>query len=253
MSFIAHQHVIVEFDGVDAAGFLQSQLTNDVAALAIGQWQWQGYCNAKGRLHATFALVRTGELTYMAVVHESVVAFLVKRLTMFRLRSKLSISQNATLFVGHHFAPPTQLDHVVATLDLQHGRWVTIESSQNNLGTASHKQMAQWQVIGIQSKQPEIVAETNEMFVPQMIGFDSLTPSSGVSFTKGCYPGQEIVARAHYRGAVKRGVAVANLDRSTGLAPGSELEWGDGGVATIVSVAPDEHDAIALLVVPLAT
>jgi tRNA-modifying protein YgfZ len=254
MPFLAPHHQVVEFTGVDALTFLQSQLTNDVAALAVGAWQWQGYCNAKGRLHATFALVRTGEQTYLAVVHESVIAFLVKRLTMFRLRSKVSIALRVDLIVAHHFAAPLPSDHLIATLDLLHGRWVTIEPRESNeLIEPSPNDSVHWGTIGIQSKQPEIVSLSNEMFVPQMIGFDTVSPNSGVSFSKGCYPGQEIVARAHYRGAVKRGLAVSNFDANTELVAGQDIEREDGSVATVVNAERDERGWIALLVVPLTT
>ena len=72
-------HTIVTFAGADALSFLQSQLTNDVAAMAVGGWQWQGYCSAKGRLQATFAMARTDDDAFAAVVHNSVAAAFAKR------------------------------------------------------------------------------------------------------------------------------------------------------------------------------
>jgi tRNA-modifying protein YgfZ len=254
MHYTSPEHQIVTFDGVDALSFLQSQLTNDVAALPIGDWQWQGYCNAKGRLHATFALARTGDSSYSAVVHSSVVPFLVKRLTMFRLRSKLTIAVAEQLAALHHFSTPETHANIVATLDLGHGRWITIQSREPlQLNNAAPDLIGQWKAIGVKAKQPEIVAETNEQFVPQMIGWDQVLPGGGVSFSKGCYPGQEVVARAHYRGAVKRRSAVQMVPLNT--APGTTLARDDGTEIDVVNVAPltATGNAIALVVEPIPT
>ncbi len=252
MHYVSVQHQVLVFDGVDALSFLQSQLTNDVAALSVGGWQWQGYCNAKGRLHATFALVRTGESTFMAVVHSSVVAFLAKRLTMFRLRSKLKIDASDTLTVVHHLQSPDSANKPVATLDLGYGRWLTIEEKTSDQPLASNDEyIAAWKKLGILSRQPEIVLETNEKFVPQMIAFDKTLPGGGVSFSKGCYPGQEIVARAHYRGAVKRELALETLPMAIPLEPGQEFTRDDGSVVEVVNAIIDEQKTFALVVAPI--
>jgi tRNA-modifying protein YgfZ len=261
MSYVSPEHHIVTFEGVDALAFLQSQLTNDVASLQIGDWQWQGYCNAKGRLHATFALARlqagerdgtrTGEQSYAAIVHTSVSAFLMKRLTMFRLRSKVAIAISDTLCAVHHFQPVSN-SGAVATLDLGHGRWVTLEQkSDSQLFGVPPNLIGRWKQIGIESKQPEVVAQTNELFVPQMIGWDTVHPRGGVSFSKGCYPGQEVVARAHYRGAVKRRLARTAVPAS--VEPGATFQRDDNSEVDIVNVAPgnDDNSLIALVVEPI--
>jgi tRNA-modifying protein YgfZ len=258
MHYVSAQHQVVAFEGPDALAFLQSQLTNDVAALAIGDWQWQGYCNAKGRLHATFALARTGEATFLAVVHASVVPFIVKRLTMFRLRSKLTIIVSDALRVEHYFEQPVESASRAAELNLGHGRWVTVESKDTaELPAATPQLVERWTTLGIQARQPEIVVQTNEMFVPQMIGWDQIEPNGGVSFSKGCYPGQEVVARAHYRGAVKRELAIERLPMRTSEAiatmysPGQTFEREDGTIVELVNVSLDTNGPIALAVVPI--
>jgi hypothetical protein len=248
MNYVSPDHCIVTFDGVDAQAFLQSQLTNDVSALEVGDWQWQGYCNAKGRLHATFALVRTGASTFHAVVHRSTSPFLVKRLTMFRLRSKLTIGADESLAAIHHLEQPGHLVQTPATIELGNGRWVSIAHRDAYQALDSKPDLIrEWQLIGIRSKQPEIVAETNEMFVPQMIGFDIIQPRGGVSFAKGCYPGQEVVARAHYRGAVKRRLAIANVDANA--KPGALFARADGQEVDIVNVAEGSTSATKLALV----
>jgi tRNA-modifying protein YgfZ len=249
MSFAAPHHVVIKFDGADAASFLQSQLTNDIDALAVGQWQWQGYCSAKGRLHATFALSRTDTQTFLAVVHESVSEFLVKRLSMFRLRSKLTIAIQPELVAAHHFVKPSTSEHTVALFDLQNGRWVEVVSrNTQQLPAPSPAEMEKWNELGILSKQPEIIAATNEHFVPQMIGFDKTVPNGGVSFSKGCYPGQEVVARAHYRGAVKREPVVAVFEQDMLLQPGQDIELSDGRIAEVVNATRNGAKSVVLAV-----
>jgi tRNA-modifying protein YgfZ len=246
-------HAIVTFTGVDALPFLQSQLTHDVAALATGGWQWQGYCSAKGRLHATFALVRTGDDVFAAIVHSSVVEFLVKRLTMFRLRSKVAIERSAALMATLHLDDtPINTDRI-ATLTLGSNRWITIDertaATEAPASNESTEFMQAWNQRGIVAMQPEITAATNEMFVPQMIAWDVIEPNGGVSFSKGCYPGQEVVARAHYRGAVKRHLELQNLPIvAEPYAAGQAITLTDGRDAEICNVVTKDSGAEALVV-----
>jgi tRNA-modifying protein YgfZ len=234
-------HVIVTFEGADALTFLQSQLTNDVAAINVGGWQWQGYCTAKGRLLATFPLARVGADRFLAVPHQSVAAALVKRLSMFRMRSKLTIDQSATLAAELHLAATeaTEASHTrLATLNLGHGRSMLIcEGSSAEPADAAF--MRRWNSAGIKAMQPEVTTATAEMFVPQMLNWDHVQPGGGVSFSKGCYPGQEVVARAHYRGAVKRMLELQTLPAAASHAPGSETTLADGRSAEICNSAPD--------------
>jgi tRNA-modifying protein YgfZ len=245
-------HAVVTFAGADALAFLQSQLTHDVAALAVGAWQWQGYCSAKGRLHATFALVRTGDDVFAAVVHCSVVEFLVKRLTMFRLRSKVVIERNATLVATLHLDQAPTKTTSKASLALGNDRWITIDERTDG-GAESTGFMNDWNQRGIDALQPEITAATNEMFVPQMIAWDVIAPNGGVSFSKGCYPGQEVVARAHYRGAVKRHLEKQALPAATEpYAAGQAVLLADGRDAEICNVVSRDGIAEALVVAAAA-
>jgi tRNA-modifying protein YgfZ len=250
-AFVSTEHRVVVFAGADAKAFLQSQLTNDVAALAVGEWQWQGYCSAKGRLHATFALARIAEDAFAAVLHASVLEFVVKRLTMFRLRSKLTIEISATLRPLLHLAAPDPNSAAKAVLDLGQGRWISIIEN-TDAATADEPSMQAWQTIGIEAMQPEITAATNEMFVPQMIAWDVITPRGGVSFSKGCYPGQEVVARAHYRGAVKRHLERATLADDAALSSGSCATLADGREAEVCNIAAAHGGSRTALVVVAA-
>lgn len=255
MNPLSPDHNIIVFSGSDALGFLQSQLTNDVAALAVGAWQWQGYCSAKGRLQATFALVRTTNDAFVAVVHSSVAATLVKRLTMFRLRAKLAIELSTALAATLHTSEPNAAA-APATIKLGHGRWVTIapnEAAAESV-TADDAFMRHWNLTGIEARQPEITNATNELFVPQMINWDHVQPGGGVSFSKGCYPGQEVVARAHYRGAVKRLLERQVLPTGAATDAGAETVLADGRTADICNSAIDSTGSwVALVVAAPAT
>jgi tRNA-modifying protein YgfZ len=269
MNLRSPDHVVVTFEGADALSFLQSQLTNDVAALAVGDWQWQGYCTAKGRLQATFALARSGEHSFLAVLHHSVSANLVKRLTMFRMRAKLAIAQSATAAVQLHLSPPATDGNRLATLDLGHGRWFTVDNlaesaalsqeqgqqgqQNSDVDAASTSTfMQRWNLLGIEALQPEITAATAEMFVPQMLNWDHVQPGGGVSFSKGCYPGQEVVARAHYRGAVKRMLEQQTLPIEASHVPGSETVLSDGRSAEICNSVPRGASSCHLALVVVA-
>jgi len=259
MHLLSPDHQALRFSGPDAQAFLQSQLTNDVDALAPGAWQWQGYCSAKGRLLATFALVRVAATEYLAVIHRSLAGPISKRLTMYRLRSKLDISTPDDLVVRLHLANPPATPGTVATLALGNGRWMTVEASQDATLTATPATTdaadftQRWALAGIAAMQPEITAATSERFVPQMIGWDQVAPGGGVSFEKGCYPGQEVVARAHYRGAVKRHIEVVTVP-GVDHVDGAEITLADGRSAEICNIARrNASESLALLVVGTQT
>jgi tRNA-modifying protein YgfZ len=247
------QYRVLRFSGVDAQAFLQSQLTNDVAALAIGVWQWQGYCTAKGRLQATFALTRTAADTFEAVVPVSTIEALAKRLTMFRMRSKLTIEIASDRSVVLTDSTAQALTATAATLKLPDGRAIllTTQNDAANVSAADVSAWEAWQLANINARLPEITAATNEMFVPQMIGWDTVAPGGGVSFSKGCYPGQEIVARAHYRGAVKRHlerVEYALADQETVPQPGATITLADGRTVEVCNSVLHNGSVVALIV-----
>ena len=237
MLYLSPIHRVLRLSGPDALTFLQSQLTNDVAALSVGGWQWQGYCSAKGRLLATFALARTGEAAWEAVVHTSTIEALAKRLTMFRMRSKVVIEIAADRNVGWAF-DIADLAPSGLTLALSDGRaYVLIDADVGATLTPADAAIEQrWQRASIEAMQPEITAPTVEMFVPQMIAWDTVQPGGGVSFSKGCYPGQEVVARAHYRGAVKRHLEQRTVTGTFDVKESAEITLDDGRTADVCNV-----------------
>ena len=195
-------YTVIDVKGEETRAFLQGQLSNDVFALADGQAQWQGYCQPQGRLLATFPLIRVANDHFWALLPNGIAAAIAKRLTMFVLRSKLKVSGSDDLAVGFVNAGNVE----GAALLLSDRALTRLPAAQiapfwSNI---SQKMMpisaSRWLLAGIDAGIGEIQAGGQDLFVPQTIGWDVV----GVNYKKGCYPGQEVVARAHYRGAVKR-------------------------------------------------
>lgn len=208
--------------GADAETFLQGQLSNDVHRLTPDLGQLSSYSNPKGRLLAVMHLRRNGdgiEVELHRSVHESV----LKRLRMFVLRSKVTLTLSETQSLGVMGpgstaflrdaglpcpdAPLACTSHnhltVMRRIGAQpryslHGPESALAEIENKLPAATEND---WTLADIEDGVPTIYAETQDRFVPQWCNLDSL---GGISFDKGCYTGQEIVARMHYLGSVKR-------------------------------------------------
>ncbi len=160
---------LLRIHGADATAFLQGQLSNDVEALEVGATQLAGYHNPQGRVIALLRLARVAPAEILAQLPQELAAPVAQRLHRYVLRSKLAIEI---------------LDAPAIAAALPAGM------------TATHSRLAD-----IAAGLPQVYAATSEHFVAQMLNLDCI---DAVSFTKGCYTGQEVVARAHYRGRVKR-------------------------------------------------
>ena len=230
--------------GQDAASFLQGQLTNDVAALLPGAAQYSAWCSPKGRMLANFVLLRSAESIFDVLLPASLAAAIAKRLAMFVLRSRVTIEDVSGACVrlglggpGAAAALRTSSIDVPATfassaLDggaivaLPAGRYVAmigIERAQalwDRLSRAAHPSgFPAWQWLSIRAGVPVITPATSDKLVPQMANWDAL---DGVSFRKGCYTGQEIVARTQYLGRLKERTYIAHVDAPP-PAPGEKL------------------------------
>jgi folate-binding protein YgfZ len=263
---------LIAVDGHDATTFLQGQLTSDVAALESGAWQWSGYCNAKGRLLGTLRLARAGG-RFLAETPTGVALDLATRLRKFVLRAKVAFATDADTACGIGVAGPKAaaslthwLGHVppavghAESLDggiligVGANRWhchlspVQASDAWDRLAaTATPISTRRWSRFDLEEGVPWIVPETQALFVPQMVDFELL---GGVSFSKGCYPGQEIVARSQYLGSVKRRLHVANS--APELAPGTRLAnttHPDQAIGNVVSSAPTGDGSFRVLAV----
>ena len=236
---------ILSVSGQDAVNFLQNQLTNDLASLDEHHAQLSGYCAANGRLLATVLLWKSGESILMLMPHSLLAAF-QKRLQMFVLRAKvqledvspsivaigLGIPQQHTLELA---GLPAQAFELSASLNgqlirmpdavgLQRYLWIGPQEHAPGLWTKVASQVsiaspAAWHWTQIQAGLPQILEPTREKFVPQMVNFEVI---GGVNFRKGCYPGQEIVARSQYLGKLKRRMQLATANATMAL-PGTEI------------------------------
>ncbi len=198
---------VMAFDGPDATSFLQGQLTQDVASLAPDQARLGGYCSAKGRLMATGVLWRPQPDSICWAIPAALLPGLQKRLQMFVLRAKVKI-RDADLPLWGIAAEATSLPVWGCQTD-EHGSTTRLPDSlgQTRLlrvgsePTGPALPRAAWDWLELHAGQPWVQVPTSEHFVPQMLNWELL---GGVNFKKGCYPGQEVVARSQYRGTIKR-------------------------------------------------
>jgi len=264
--------------GNDVELFLQGQLTNDVRKLANSEVQYNGMCTPKGRLLASFLMWRrAGEwfIQLPADLQESI----QKRLTMYVLRAHVSLSDVREQWVRIGLAG-SGAEALIARLSVsvpsaamrsaENGFLDVLRLDQERFQLVVRKDMAetvlatlaqeaslidaaQWQWLEIQAGIPSIVSATQEQFVPQMVNFDLI---QGIDFKKGCYTGQEIVARMHYLGKLKR--RMYGVHSQMPMTPGDEIFSPDvPGQATgmIVNAQPAPAggwDALAVIQVSSA-
>jgi folate-binding protein YgfZ len=238
---------LIAVSGEDAATFLHSQLTNDVTHLAPGEARLAGFCTPKGRLQATFLMWRDAQAIYLQLPRE-LQAPLQKRLAMFVLRAKARLADatlepayEAVLGLGGAKAESALRAHVdalpaapyqsaqsdagtVVRLADAFGAprylWLTSAATATAALPALKDALAlggnqAWHLAAIHAGIPQVTNRTQEQFVPQMINLELL---GGVNFKKGCYPGQEIVARSQYLGKLKRRTALVTIDNAAALA-----------------------------------
>ncbi len=209
---------VIRAEGEDAAKFLHSQLTQDFALLGLNEARFAGFCSAKGRLLATMIGWKQSETTILLALPLELLPAIQKRLSMFVLRAKCKLS-DASAEIGLWGAvgaaddsPRWSLqrngDAVQVRLpDSGEGsRWLIASVMAPGLPLMAAED---WQWGTLASGLPTVVAATTEQFVPQMLNLELL---GGVNFQKGCYPGQEVVARSQYRGTLKRRTFLYELD-----------------------------------------
>jgi len=238
---------LVSVHGEDAQAFLQGQLTNDLRAVDEQHSQFSGYCTAKGRLLANFRLFRRGDSYYLCPPGEMIEP-LIKRLRMYVLRSRVTLEDASDTFVhlGVSGADSEEelKDFTGAIPEALHGvcqndqelivrvpgihpsfeiftdadrareLWTRLNVHSAPIGAEA------WQLLDIQAGIPMIYPQTSEAFVPQMVNLQLV---DGVSFKKGCYPGQEIVARMQYLGKLKRRMYKARIDTGSTPEPGTDI------------------------------
>jgi tRNA-modifying protein YgfZ len=203
-------HDVLALAGRDAVAFAQAQFMNDVAALGDGQWHWNGWLTPKGRVIALFGLLRLDAETLWLVLPDAGAAGLATQLQRFVFRSKVKLEARADLHALGQFAPPTAASGATAApaeggMELDFGgaggpRCLRIGTNEAATDDAL---ASRWRAFDLQHGLPRLNADQAEAWTPQQLSLDRLR---AFSVKKGCYPGQEIVARTHFLGQVKRGL-----------------------------------------------
>lgn len=213
-SFALPDLCVLQFQGADAVSFLHAQVSNDLEHLAADRACIAAYCTAKGRSLATMVLWREQNETVFALVRRDLSEALIKRLRMFVLRSKVAISLAELQVYGVADSSAAQavwnvrheggdtLIQAPGDLDGLNRHWRISPQQDTNAQTSEGR----WETADILAGLPWISADTQDLFIPQTLNLDLI---DGINFKKGCYPGQEVVARSHYRGTIKRRMMAA--------------------------------------------
>ncbi len=238
---------LISADGEEAADFLQGQLTNDIHKVDLQHSQLSAYCTHKGRMLANFRIFKRNESFYLRLPH-ALLEPTLKRLSMFVLMAKVSLKDSSNALVGigfsgpnadkelaQHFSElPTEVDDAVQAdgytiikvagtvpryeiygdLDAMKTLWQQLDVDASAVGSDA------WESLDILAGIPTIMPETSEAFVPQMTNMQLI---NGVNFKKGCYTGQEVVARMQYLGKLKRRMFQVHIDSDEVVRPGDKL------------------------------
>lgn len=269
------QFGMLKVHGEEAQGFLHNLFSSDVKALTPQKAEYSSFNTAKGRALATFLIWRSGTEFFLQLP-QSLLAPMRKKLSMFVLRAKVKIedASDGTVCLGlsgagvaallrQHFPalPAAPLDVVphdgASLIRLGEDRFQIVTTPQH--ATALWQRLCAgarpagspcWDWLDIRAGIPWILPQTQEAFVPQMVNLDL---TGAVNFKKGCYPGQEVVARMHYLGKPKRRMYLARVLSESAPQPGDELfsmELEGQGCGQVVNSAPAPgggHDLLAVV------
>ena len=272
---------VIHARGADAAAFLHSQLSNDIQGMEAADSRFAAYCNAKGRALALLRVLRTDD-GFLLMTHKALVDSLIRRLRMFVLRSKVTLedASETTGVIGlAGSAASAPLQKTTGSVPespggVHHGsdnRLMRLSSVPDRFALAAPAEalaelwesLAQdlavvpnegWQLLEIRAGIPTVTPGTQEAFVPQML---NLEPLQGISYSKGCYPGQEVIARMHYLGKLKRRMYRLELPTGTPPTPGDTVRAGTGDkeagtVVTAARATPGSCELLAVLRTELA-
>jgi folate-binding protein YgfZ len=270
---------LIALDGEESANFLHNQLTNDVEHLGLSEARLAGYCSPKGRLLASFLMWRSASTIFLQLPRD-IQAPVQKRLSMFVLRAKAKLSDSTeaaanavVLGIGGTQAPAAlqawfadlpakpyakveneagTLIRVADAFGAPRYQWLlSAETAETVLPALEGKLLAgdgqAWHLSEIHSAVPQITKATQEQFVPQMINYELL---GGVNFKKGCYPGQEIVARSQYLGKLKRRTTLVSIPDLSAVAGMEVFATADPEqpCGMIVNAAPNGDGGVDALV-----
>ena len=262
---------VIRVEGEDAAKFLNGQLTQDFALLGLDQARLAAFLSAKGRMQATFIGFKRSATEVLLVCSHDLLAPTLKRLSMFVMRAKAKLTDATGDFALYGLAgetvaaaagstQPTWAKTDVGAATVVHlypadgqprALWVAPVGTPAPQGSALDPALWQWSEV--RSGVATLTTPVFEAFVPQMLNYESV---GGVNFKKGCYPGQEVVARSQFRGTLKRRAYIAHAPAD--VAVGSEvfattdLEQPCGTVVQVAAAPEGGFDVILSLQVAAA-
>lgn len=254
-------HQLLSLQGVDAVAFAHAQFSSDVTALPLLHWQWSAWLSAKGRTLAVFQLLRLADDHVLLVFADGDADAIASQLQRFVFRRKVKLQVHADLAVAAAFTAPEAATGAAIALAGSHGWELDLGSdalprtlrigpveafeafpASDQAGDAAFA--LAWRQADLRFGLPRLEASQREVWTPQQLGLDRL---NGYSVKKGCYPGQEIVARTHFLGKAKR--AVQLLHTAAPAQAGDGVQQDGVALGTLASVAGD----LALAVLPLET
>jgi len=253
---------VLRVAGPDAAGFLQGQLSNDTRRLTEGRCLFAAYSTAQGRVLAVMRLIPHSS-GVLSIMPRDLIPIARDQLQRFVLRSKVVLDDasvsiavagcfgSAPLTAAGRTVPASAGNYVefdgvgVARLDGGAERyWVVGDTGAPQPSGAFENA---WRLADIKDGLPQVYAATQELFVAQMLNLDLI---DGISFTKGCYTGQEIIARTQHLGRIKRRMFILRLPAGR-YGPGDALVLSDGRIAKLVEVVNGASESNALAVINL--
>lgn len=255
---------VIQIEGEDAAKFLHGQLTQDFALLDLNNARLAAFCSAKGRMQASFIGFKRPAGDILLVCSKDLLAPTLKRLSMFVMRAKARLSDASERFAVYGLAG-NAIKNIAAGAD---SAWAKADFGTETVvnlypadGTPRQLWVAPadvavpqgdalalgtWLWSEVRSGVATLSQPVFEAFVPQMLNYESV---GGVNFKKGCYPGQEVVARSQFRGTLKRRAFV--VQASGPVAAGQEIfAPGDDEqpVGTVVQAASSPEGVVQAIV-----
>ena len=251
--FVLSDHAVIALEGPDATAFAQAQFANEVAALAPGYWQWNAWLTPKGRVIALFALLKLEQERILLLLPDTDADELASQLQRFVFRRKLKIAMRGDLQLSGAFREADSARNARIGVD---GDRIEIDYGDGNEGRTlriapvrewpEHADLrARWKACDLRHGLPRLPAAQREQWTPQQLSLERL---QAFSVKKGCYPGQEIVARTHFLGKAKRGLVL--FEAESPATPGAEVSDAARVVGSVVSASDGERH-LALAILPL--
>ena len=255
-------HSAIRVTGDDATDFLHAQLTSDVAALSPLTVQWSAWLTPKGRVISILLVIRVEPNHYVIVYPKSLDEILIKRLKMYVLRAKVDIEPLPAM---HKLADDPATTALLSSRNIEPGQverdadgllvnltpiaatataYRIDDTDVSKVTTDSSVESSSWDDWITRYAQPWVEQQTTDQFIPQSLNLDAV---GGLSYDKGCYPGQEIVARTHFKGRLKYRAAVLNLDVDEVLNRGSKLRLVDDSSRSAVVIATGNKQVLAVV------